>query len=250
MTLLSNLYLAMTNHGCVCSCVGPVIDVKMRSNLFYREKLMLAQMRPCCSLQNAFLPSINDALLVIRPTCNFRDGTVVTNCMVDQATYLVQMAFNDSYCFAFLGLVPVHYTSSQPTSVTNQLSRLRSSASCHAETILGFAAVFLLMKSYANCLIGELSQVCYGSVLRAIALSSTQCLCTWRSLALFGLQPAVVGVGKLTLGRIFNVVGSVIDPYIELCVSCSFCSPIGLPSTIEVATRLGNQVISLTLPNT
>jgi hypothetical protein len=148
MTLLSNLYLA-TNHGCVFPCVGPVIDIKIRFNLFYMKELMLTQIRPCCNFQNTYLPSVNDALLVIRRRCNFRDGSIVMNYIADQGMYLTQIALNDSYWFSFLGLVLIHYTSSQPISVINQLCRLISSICYHAKSILGFAAVFLLPASHS-----------------------------------------------------------------------------------------------------
>ena len=78
------------------------------------------------------------------------------------------------------------------------------------------------MKSYASCPLGELGQLCYKAILRTIALGSTQCLSTWRSLSLIGLQAIHVVVGRIALGRIFNVVGSIIDPYIEKANSCQF----------------------------
>ena len=68
----------MTNHGCVCSCVGPIIDAQIQHELFYKEKFMIIQIRPVLSMDgDVFLPSVYDALLVIRPSCNFRDGRVI-----------------------------------------------------------------------------------------------------------------------------------------------------------------------------
>ena len=37
-----------------------------------------------------------------------------------------------------------------------------------------------------------------------------------------GFQPVIVPVGRVGLGRIFNVVGAVVDPYMELTQSCQF----------------------------
>ena len=79
-----------------------------------------------------------------------------------------------------------------------------------------------MIKSYASCLVGELSQLCYTGVYRSIALGSTDALCTWRCYSFIALQPVIVPVGRIALGRIFNVVGSIIDPYMELCYSCQF----------------------------
>jgi hypothetical protein len=92
----------------------------------------------------------------------------------------------------------------------------------HRDVILGFAAVFLFVKSYANCLVAELSQLCYGGVMRAIALASTDGLCTYGCPFIMGLQPVIVPVGRIALGRIFNVVGSSIDTYIDLSLSSQF----------------------------
>jgi F0F1-type ATP synthase beta subunit len=69
-------------------------------------------------------------------------------------------------------------------------------------------------------------QLCYGGVLRAIALGSTDGLCTWRCTFLVVLQPVIVPVGRIALGRIFNVVGSVIDRYMELSLSSQFATTI------------------------
>ena len=57
------------NHGCVCSCVGPIIDAKMKCKVFDFEKFMIIQIR--LVQRYVFLPSVYDALLVIRPSCNF-----------------------------------------------------------------------------------------------------------------------------------------------------------------------------------
>lgn len=63
-----------TNHGCVCSCLGPIIDAQMKCKVFYKEKFMIIQIRPVLLVvRDVFLPSVYDALLVIRPSCNFRD---------------------------------------------------------------------------------------------------------------------------------------------------------------------------------
>merc|ERR1712151_387301 len=100
------------------------------------------------------------------------------------------------------------------------------------DIVLGFASVFLFVKSYANFLVAELSQLCYGGVLRAVALGSTDGMCTWRCSAIVLFQGLIVPVGRITLGRIFNVVGSVVDAYIELSCSSQFNGgiPCDLPS--------------------
>jgi hypothetical protein len=90
------------------------------------------------------------------------------------------------------------------------------------DIILRFAAVFLFIKSYGSCLVAEGSQLCVKGVLRTIALGSTDGLCTWRCTFVIGFQGLIVPVGRIALGRIFNVLGSIIDRYIEFGLSSQF----------------------------
>jgi hypothetical protein len=189
----------------------------MRSNLFYEDKLMIMYIRPVFIIRDVFLPSAYDALLVIRRRCNFRDGRVIINYTANFRQYFIQLAFHDGYLFGLLHLMPANYR-----SCCSWLSRSTVFQHLGQKIIFGFAPVFLLIKSYASCLIGELSQLCYKAILRTIAFGSTQCLCTWRSLSLICLEPVIVGVGRIALGRIFNVVGSIIDRFIVLGNSCQY----------------------------
>ena len=159
-----------------------------------------------------FLPSVYDALLVIRPSCNFRDGRVIKNYTANFRQYFIELPFNDGYLFGLIHLIPGNYRSTLHcfySSMCKEVCNVR-------DIILGFAPVFLFIKSYASCLVAELSQLCYKGVLRTIALGSTDGLCTWRCTFVMGLQPVIVPVGRIALGRIFNVVGSIIDALMEL----------------------------------
>ena len=83
-------------------------------------------------------------------------------------------------------------------------------------------SVFLTTKSYFSCLVAELSQLCYIGVIRSVALGSTDGLCTWICTYLLGLQPVIVPAGRMSLGRIFNVVGAIIDRYLGFSLSSQF----------------------------
>ena len=130
--------------------------------------------------------------------------------------YFDKLPFHDSYFFGLLHLISVHYLSIYQDICKQVLDIDRR------DVILGFAAVFLFIKSYASCLVAELSQVCYKGVLRAIALASTDGLCTFSCSFVISLQPVSVPVGRIALGRILNVVGSSIDPYLDLALSTQF----------------------------
>jgi len=228
-----------SNHGTICSCVGPVIDVQMKSKVFYKEKFMITQVRSILQRHQtnpagfALLPSVYDALLVIRPSCNFRDGTVIKNYIgSSEAQYFAELPFNDSYLMGLLHLCCADYRSEYHgtfviPSVCSELADMDLGSSPTpggiVPSVMGFASVFLLVKSYSNCLAAELSG-CYKGVFRAIALGSTDGLCTFSCAFLLSFQPVIVPVGRIALGRILNVVGSSIDPYVDLSLSSQFCS--------------------------
>ena len=71
-------------------------------------------------------------------------------------------------------------------------------------------------------MVAELSQLCYIGVIRSVALGSTDGLCTWICTYLLGLQPVIVPAGRMSLGRIFNVVGAIIDRYLGFSLSSQF----------------------------
>ena len=71
---------------------------------------------------------------------------------------------------------------------------------CERDLIYGFASVFLFIKSYASCLVGELSQLCYGGVLRTIALGSTDGASTFNMGHIVQMQPLIVPVGRIAFG--------------------------------------------------
>jgi hypothetical protein len=192
--------------------------------LFKREKFMIIQLKPVLIqgflVRDAFLASVYDALIVLRPSCNFRDGRVIKNNLVGFSQYFLELPFHDAYLFYLFGLIhllPVNYRS-RLHSFYYEMSQEVCDINVR-DIILGFARVFLFIKSYSNCLIGEISQLSYKGVLRTVALGSTDGLCTWRVGFVVVFQPVIITVGRIDLGRIFNVVGSIIDRYQEFSLS-------------------------------
>merc|ERR1712187_1036027 len=98
------------------------------------------------------------------------------------------------------------------------LSRLRHeiTANLQGGSALGLASTLVLIKAYANGLLVEVTQICYGGILRTISLGFTEGISSWKVESLCTLQAMVVPVGRSTLGRIFNVLGSTIDAYIGI----------------------------------
>ena len=58
--------------------------------------------------------------------------------------------------------------------------------------------------------------------MRAIALGNTDGLSTYRCYFYLVLQPVTVPVGRIALGRIFSVLGTTIDRYIEISLSYQY----------------------------
>jgi len=188
----------------------------MNSKLFVQERYTAE-----CFKLEIFLPSVYDALYILRSSLNFRDGTVVKCPSIGH--YLSSLAFNDTYLLSLLHLVPADYsliTADHSFYFTEISQEILDSNT--REVLLGMATLFFIVKSYSNSLVAELSQLCYASVLRSVALGSTDGLCTWMCACLLGLQPVLVPAGRISLGRIFNVVGAVIDRYLELSLSSQF----------------------------
>ena len=171
--------MAFSNHGQICSCLGPIIDAQMKWKVFYKEKFMIIQIRPVLLvlglpiarlMRDVFFPSLYDALLVLRPSCHFRDGTVIKNYTANFRQYFIELPFNDGYLTALIHLLPSNYRSNTfYTSMCKDnatTSTTLTTSGSQRDIILGFAAVFLFIKSYANCLPAELSQLCYKGVLR------------------------------------------------------------------------------------
>ena len=238
-------WASTTNHGSVCSCVGPIIDAKMKCKVFDFEKFMIIQIRLVVQ-RYVFLPSVYDALLVIRPSCYFRDGRVIKNYTANFRQYFIELPFNDGYLFGLIHLIPANYRSTLHSFYSSMCKEV-----CDInvrDIILGFAPVFLFIKSYASFLVAELSQLCYKGVLRTIALGSTDGLCTWRCTFVMGLEPVIVGVGRIALGRIFNVVGSIIDRYMELSLSSQFNTTIPIDFGLFVESS-SNLTYTLSYPN-
>ena len=191
---------------------------------------MIIQIREVLLVLSAivFLPSVYDGLFLIRPLLNFRDGRVIKNYTANFREYFIELPFNDGYFFSLIHLIGADYRS----RLVQYSSALR--ATCSPSSTLGFAPVFLFIKSYGDACTNqspqslpcEVSQLCYKGVLRRIALGTTDGMCTWRCGFLLIFQGLIVPVGRIALGRIFNVVGCIIDPYMELSFSSQFNSRI------------------------
>jgi F-type H+-transporting ATPase subunit beta len=201
----------------VVSVLGPVVDTQLIANDNARLKSISSCFSCYSTYQTSILPSVLDASIVIRNVSSFRDSSVIPNQLVVSEKYLRHIPDNVSPYTCLLNGIPSDYSVS--------LSDITSNVQAQSNMVdYNYSVLLSMVKSYNNLLITEISQLCIGGILRSIALDTTDSLTSYRCHSIITYQPCTISVGRLTLGRIFNVVGSVVDKYIDLVNSCLYNS--------------------------
>ena len=80
----------------------------------------------------------------------------------------------------------------------------------------------------------ELGHLCPSGILRSISLSPTTCLSTWRYHYLSIITSLLVQVGPITLKCLFNAIGTIINPHLELLSSSSHQDPVALHIRVKI----------------
>lgn len=243
--------------------MGPVLDVQVQSSLLSQQTRILDQLQGLESSftqkRYLFVPCVYDAIFIVRPATYMRYGVTISNAGFDHSTHLSQLPFNENLVLSVLHGLPTDFTMSYsggnqtssekqglfslPQALFDELKLMASE-----DVQLGFTAIFLLIKSYNNFLISEVSHLCYGGVLRSVALGTTDGLSTWNISFINLYQPVVIPVGRSTLGRIFNVTGSSVDSYIDLGVSTYFQTSPQIASKNFDIFELGEALTDQALP--
>jgi len=241
----------MSNHGYVTACLGPVVDVQLASDVYSSERSVYRRVRQGLAEsgtpgqktsyigRDMFYPTVYDSITIVRPCVCFREGITMANSMSNFHSFIDQIPYNDTYLLAVTHLIPgaygtqldipagmewtsrehngcgimeESYSRSEPTLAPNH----------RIDLVLGFTSLYLLVKSYQNSLVAEVSQQMYGGILRCISLGSTEGLSTWKCTIQLNMQAVVVPVGRISLGRILNVVGSAVDIYDDQPIALAF----------------------------
>jgi len=155
------------------------------------------------------LPSLFDVVILLRPLSFFRDGPGIPHPLPKFGRYFLSLPFHSSP------------SSSLPLGLCAALPP-RGPAYCAAAASRGLLALSALLKTFSNLLFVELHQLASGGLVRSVALSWTDGLSTLKTAVLFLFQPLQVQVGRICLGRIFNVLASVIDSYLEVYAHAYF----------------------------
>ena len=243
---LSFELVSLLSNGLASACVGPTIDVQLHTSETKHttdiHNALLAIKTDYLYFTLTLTPSVYDALVVIRPSILLQDSSSALNFLGDNTHHIFSLPINSSSWLSLIGLgvsfralnciedstpseviskvphssVSMRYSSDLTTFLTVFNRDFFGINRCVEETVLGFTTVFFMSKSYSNFLVCEASQLCFGGVIRAVSLGTTDGLCTWRVSTINTYQPVTVPVGRITLGRIFNVTGSSLDGFLEI----------------------------------
>merc|ERR1712203_1345421 len=156
---------------------GPVVDI---SNYNFKHGIYKIQAL-CGQLgmgRNLGLPCIYDALLLIRPECIFREGLTIKNVLKTKRKFFEDISREDSIIIGIRTIANLRYQDMVNGTVLKMIKN-ENLESSHTEVDLGLASALILAKSYANWLIVELNQICYGGILRTIALGFTEGISSW-----------------------------------------------------------------------
>jgi hypothetical protein len=229
----------MSNHGYVTSCLGPVVDIQLSSDVYREDRSVYSRIRDAIAGsetagqktiyigRDIFYPTVYDSITIVRPSVSFREGITMANCMTRFHTFILDIPYHETYLLAATHLIPVAYGSNLQIRADMEwagtghsfglleeaYSRTeRTLAPNHRiDLILGFTTLYLLVRTYGNSLVAEVSQQMYGGILRCISLGATEGLSTWKCNIQLNVQAVVVPVGRVSLGRILNVVGAAVD---------------------------------------
>jgi len=200
-------------QGFVSSCVGPVVDISISTEKheIYQIQALWVSLGITTTLG---IPCIYDSLLLIRPDCIFREGIMMQNRLTSKRRFFAELTKEESLVQGIMAYKNMTYSklkTSERLIIKNEIL-----ANSQGETAIGLASALILVKAYANWLLVEVNQICYGGIVRTIALGFTEGISSWKVEALCTFQPLVVPVGRSTLGRLFNVLGATIDAYMGL----------------------------------
>jgi hypothetical protein len=136
--------------------VGPIIDIQINPEeqlLCSTSLSRLGSGLPYLHLLSNHLNThIYDSVIIIRPTCNFREGTVTPNNLLLAKLYLKWLPFNQSYLLALIHLLAsstyMPYRTTSSTSIFNHMLPsvfLESVDVTSSSLVIGSIALFLVI---------------------------------------------------------------------------------------------------------
>merc|ERR1712032_633435 len=145
---------------------------------------------------------------------SFREGIMIKNRLTAKRRFFEDLNKEEGLILGIMAVNNLTYSKLK----TGELLKMKHEilANSQGEAAICLASALILVKAYANWLLVEVNQICYGGILRTIALGFTEGISSWKVETLCTFQPLVVPVGRSTLGRLFNVLGATIDAYVGI----------------------------------
>jgi len=193
--------------------VGPVVDISISTQ--QHEIYPIQSQWVSLGISHTYgLPCIYDSLLLIRPECIFREGIMMQNRLTSKRTFFEELHKEESLVSGIMSYANLQYSKLKQSNIASLTDEIL--ANSQGEAAIGLASALILVKAYANWLLVEVNQICYGGIVRTIALGFTEGISSWKVESLCTFQPLLVPVGRSTLGRLFNVLGATIDAYVGI----------------------------------
>jgi len=217
------------------SLVGPVVKINSASISSKPGVFDLPMLNRVRSLNLCVL----DILIISRTGIHFRTGVVLTNYGSLTSSMLAELPYRETLSLALFAVLDVHLSLE---SLKSCLSLLSLECSCATKTsytiVQGFGSLYFSTRAYANWLVAEISNLGSSGNIGAISLGTTEALSTWGVSLLTTYSQLTVLVGNIALGRIFNVLGSTVDAYLEPTMSCCFFASASIDQGSLVLTSL------------
>ena len=175
--------------------MGPVLDIQLVINVMEVERGVYSYLRDSGFLWGQVIaetsetylrrqipyPSVYDCVIITRPSVSFRDGLITANSLRSFELFLSEIPYNDSLVLVVSHVLSGRYDLGWSHWLVPETTCSSSAAlnpSFRLDGLVGLTALYILIRSYSNCLVAEVSQQIYGGVVRCVSLGSTDGLST------------------------------------------------------------------------
>ena len=113
----------MSNHGYAASCLGPVVDIQLLSDVYREDRSVHSRVRERVFYseitgqkatyvgRDILYPTVYDSITIVRPSISFREGITVANCMTHFHAFILDIPYHEAYLLAATHLILIVYGS-------------------------------------------------------------------------------------------------------------------------------------------
>jgi hypothetical protein len=197
----------------VFASVGPIIDIRLITGINWIT-FQVPALSQCVWQGSMDTASLLGSVCIVKPCCTSRKALGIDNLFCVKDTWLSMIS---SHCALVDSKLIV---ACKPHILDKErFERMESSTWAFVATepcfLLSCVSIISITKTATNTLFTEINLLEPFGLFRSVALSWTEGLNAWASSLWLSFQAMIVPVGSSSLGRIINVVGSAIDPFLE-----------------------------------